>query len=187
MSLFQLPIVQFVSHPERAVHYPPWIPVRLCAPYEKPEGEGYGLAIKHSWIELGRPDGLVVVEQDMAVSFEQFEELFRGVGTDTDIVWCLPYVLYPLTTGLGYRAWAHQKMDRHEASFFVPATEPCPQKPAYFGLGCTYLPAAVLEMSNRDHLSWDYPRTDTMFSNLARRLKRKATVVGSTVAHMHYG
>lgn len=186
MAKVKIPAVQFVSHPERQVCYPDTILVRRCSRVEEPDPVGYGENIKASWIELGRPTGLIVLEQDIAASYEGLQELFGHASERPEDIFALPYLLYPVSTGLGYKAWAHRVTDRHGGIFFKPWTEFCPEKPSYFGLGATYLPAALLECSCKNGLSWHYPRTDTQFSELAISMKRPCRVVGPLAIHLHF-
>lgn len=149
-------------------------------------GPTYGECVRTAWLESRSLNGIVCLEHDIAVSRECWRELADMLIRYPQDVAAVPYLLYPRSTGREAAAWAHRSSVTDGQYLFVPATAPPPSHPSAFGLGCTYLPARLLDAMPADLGQWDYPVLDTRLSDLARELSIPCRCTPTPAIHLHY-
>lgn len=133
----------------------------------------YGRALCLHW--FGRDDdaapGLWVIEHDVAVDPGDADVMLRWIRHYPTEVVAAPYVCWPVSTNL---------LD----PFTLPDVHAGRPR---FGLGCTYLPARLLEAAGDDLAGWTYPTVDAELSALAHEIGVPVvTVRGAHVKHLHY-
>lgn len=170
----------------------PYVPYRETAGVHvvcMPAGDvSYGATVRRLGTlaaEKGAP-GIVVLEYDVAVSLELWDEIAYRCANHAQDVIAAPYLLYPASTRLDHAVWAHRASGPEGKPRFVSSIDPCPQHPLYFSLGCTYLPRALLEAMPDDLRQWDYPRLDSLLSELAREKEISCQTTIERAIHLHY-
>lgn len=180
------PIYQF--HPDRSpiVQYPPSLGVHLRWVSSRRNTCTYGEALFAARLESKSHCGLICLEHDVAVPFESWLDLFASVLYRPERVMAVPYLLYPASTRLDCAVWAHRVRGPDGKLTFVPSWRNSPDKIAAFSLGCTYLPGSLLDAMPEDLRQWDYPRLDTLLSELAREHKIEMASLGRPAVHLHF-
>lgn len=118
--------IQVIGPTATPVPLPDWVrPVRLGATSDHPRG-AYGQAIG----DHATADGLVVVEQDIALDPIAVRELMQAIARWPRWVIAVPYVLWPTSTGRDGPIWAHRIADAQGHWQPVPTTQRCPAPPA---------------------------------------------------------
>lgn len=179
-------IYQFYWLSKPQVEYPTHLGIHTRRLSDKRSHPTYGHALYAAHLESRSQRGIIVLEQDIAIDPEIIAELTDHTNQCREIVVAIPYRLYPKSTGLDTVVWAHRINSSNGQPLFVPATEECPRKPAYFGLGCTFLPSVLLEKMPEDLSQWDYPRLDSLLSMLAREHKIPCLTTNRAAVHIHY-
>lgn len=178
--------VQFV-HPSRPFVDYSFIATRWkIAVHRLEANESYGRAIVDEWLERRGDDGMVVLEQDMAVGEESWQEMAVAVALDRHVVYAVPYRLYNASTHLIHPVWAHRAPGRDSRGRFVAGNSPKPRSIARFALGCTYLPAVLLNPAAERGFAAAYPRTDDALNDLAIELALKVVTLSHAAVHLHY-
>ena len=181
-----LPIFQFALHNAVPVPYRP--SANVCVLWLPRGDESYGETMRRIGTvacKKGAP-GIVCLEYDVAVSQELFDEIeYRVKSAEGDVI-AAPYLLYPASTRLDHPVWAHRARNKEGKPRFVSSIDPCPQHPMYFGLGCTYLPKALLAAMPDDLRQWDYPRLDSLLSELAQEKGISCQATIERAIHLHY-
>lgn len=149
-------------------------------------GMTYGEHLRAAWMEQRSRRGLVVLEKDIAMSLEGWTQLARCIDCAPDLVWAVPYLLYPASTGMDRIVWAHRVFGSAEKLVFRGAHEVCPSRPDAFGLGCTFLPERLLRAMPDDLRQWDYPMLDSRLSELAREIGVACRTTSIPAIHLHY-
>lgn len=149
-------------------------------------GMTYGEHLRAAWLEQRSKRGLVVLEKDVAMSLEGWTQLARCIDCAPDLVWAVPYPLYPASTGMDRAVWAHRVFGCAEKLLFCGAREECPSRPDAFGLGCTFLPERLLRAMPDDLRQWDYPMLDSRLSELAREIGVGCRTTSVPAIHLHY-
>lgn len=81
----------------------------------------------------------VIVEWDLAVSFEDRAAFQRACWSQPDRVHVAPYRLYPVSTNLSEPVWAHRRVGQ-QPPWIYTNERLCD----LFGFGLVYLPATVV-------------------------------------------
>lgn len=180
------PIYQF--HPDRSpiVQYPPSLGVHMRWVSSRRNTCTYGEAMFAARLESKSQCGLICLEHDVAVSWEGWQNLFASIAYRPERVTAVPYLLYPVSTQLKDSVWAHRVRGPDGRLAFVPSWRDQPNEIAAFALGCTYLPGALLDAMPEDLRQWDYPRLDTLLSELARERRLEMASLGRPAVHLHY-
>lgn len=180
------PIYQFHADRTPIVNYPRSLGIHLRWVSGRSNGPTYGEALRAARLESKSAAGLVCLEHDLAVAREDWDALFASVLYKPLRVLAIPYILYPASTGRQDRVWAHRVAAADGKLAFAPASITCPTEIAAFGLGCTYLPGRLLDAMPDDLRQWDYPRLDSLLSDLARDLRLEMTALGRPAVHLHF-
>lgn len=180
------PIYQF--HPDRSpiVQYPPSLGVHMRWVCSRRNTCTYGEALFAARLESKSHCGLICLEHDVAVSFVGWQDLFASVLFRPERVIAVPYLLYPVSTQLEHAVWAHRVRGPDGRLALKPCWRDPPDEIAAFALGCTYLPGALLDAMPEDLRQWDYPRLDSLLSDLARERKIEMASLGWPAVHLHY-
>ena len=130
-------------------------------------------------------DCFMVVEHDIAVSWELIQEL-SDLHVDPSIILAVNYNLYPVSTYLTHPVIAHRDIPDGELRFIGSLPPGSLGSILAFGLGCTRLPRDFV----LDHVdpAWDYPLLDTQMSYRAASLGvgMVAYAPRSPIVHLHY-
>lgn len=180
------PIFQFCVLGRREVFYPSDIGIHKV--HVNPRVGGYGFAVRDAWQharDAGKI-GVIVLEHDIAVPREAWDEMEESIHDEPNCVIAVPYVLYPASTGLAFPVWAHRSRIADGRFDFIAADAPCPSAPAAFSLGCTFLPSRLLIELPDDLRQWDFPVLDTRLSELAQEIGVKALTTETPAVHLHY-
>lgn len=134
---------------------------------------GYGRGLYLLW--FGREDrdapGLWVIEHDVAVDPADVEMMAAQIERYPDCVVAAAYTCWPVSTHLDYPL----TLPRFDRGYWR------------FGLGCTYLPAALLDAAGEALAHWDYPSLDAELSIAAREAGIGFhRAVGARPKHLHY-
>lgn len=180
------PIYQF--HPDRSpmVQYPPSLGVHLRWVSSRRNTCTYGEALFAARLESKSQCGLICVEHDVAVPHEGWQDMLASILHRPERVIAVPYLLYPASTRLDHAVWAHRVLDQDGKLVFAPYWHYPPNEIAAFGLGCTYLPGALLDAMPEDLRQWDHPRLDSLLSELARERTIEMVSLGRPAVHLHY-
>lgn len=179
-------IFQFIPNDTPFVPYVNMVR-RGCLEHIVVHAAAYGHALRQAWRSCDpADDGLICLEHDIAMPQEAWLELAAAQAVEPEDVIAVPYILYPESTGLDSRVWAHRVRYSAGALQFVTANVACPEWPQAVGLGCTYLPAALLNAMPEDLAQWCYPRLDTLLSELAGSMCLTLRCTQRGAVHLHY-
>ena len=139
------------------------------------EGEDYmyGTGLAMAWSCRPHPDepGMLVIEADLMVDPDDLECIEQAVQEQPRDVVAAPYVCWPVSTKLAYP----MTLPRFNHGVHV------------FGLGCTWLPAKLIEsmFSELPKLTWT--QLDIGFSKRAMEMGLTVRMpYGTSVKHAHY-
>jgi hypothetical protein len=183
---FPCPIMQFLVRGKPGLPYQNPAALVIVPQGEDGHSAIYGERLRDSWRDWPDQYGLVVLEHDIAVPKETWDELAAEIIEFPRWVIAAWYRLYPVSTGLPMPVWAHRIAMQGQPSEFRCGDFPPLERPASFGLGCTFLPARLLDALPDDLGQWDYPVLDTRLSELARELGVGIRTVPTPVVHLHY-
>lgn len=179
-------VVQFV-HPSRPhVDYGGLAAAGPVVVHRLAEAETYGQAIMDEWRERPGAAGMVVLEQDIAVPHECWQELAAAVRHEPHLVHCANYLLYPASTKMNYAVWAHRVAGPDDRGLFVHGAALAPRRLLKFALGCTYLPARLLDAALARGFAAAYPCADDKLADLAIELHTPIVPLHAVVVHLHY-
>lgn len=122
----------------------------------------------------------VIVEWDIAVSFEDRQRFTEICECSPDRVHVAPYRLYPVSTNLPEPVWAHRNANRHP-----PWIAKYDLECDLFGFGLVYLPHAIVAK----YLATSPETTgDAIFSQWHHRERLGPVLVSWDVrpVHLHY-
>lgn len=134
---------------------------------------GYGSVLAGAWWGRGDLDapGLWVIEHDVAVDPGDAAAMLAQIAATPTQVVAAPYLCWPVSTRL-------------TEPFTLPDTH---HGRARFGLGCTFLPAQLLNTAGRRLEAWTYPTVDAELSTLAHLTGITVHPLrGAHVKHLHY-
>lgn len=142
-----------------------------CLEPTRPARYGDDLANAWRWRDDDAAPGLWVVEHDMAVDPGDRRRMLAQIEATPDQVIAAPYLCWPASTNL-------------PEPFTLPDVfDGWPR----FGLGCTYLPARLLNAVETELADWVYPEVDWRLSQAAHQLHVPVhTLRGAHVKHLHY-
>lgn len=180
------PIVQFAVLGRSRVVHPAHMGIHVV--WLRPDGDSYGEALRQVWQHARDHSrhGVIVAEYDVAVPLEAWLELFAAAELEPGRVIAVPYLLYPASTKLVDGPVWSNRVSCDGVPTFVTAAEPPPLTPAYFSLGCTYLPARLLMELPDDLRQWQYPVLDTRLSLLAESLGVGVMSTVTPAIHLNY-
>jgi hypothetical protein len=130
--------------------------------------------------QLDGGGGTVIIEWDLAVSFEDKERFTRICEGHPKVVHVAPYRLYPRSTNLPKPVWAHRDAGRNP-----PWISEYDSWCDLFSFGLVYLPHAIV----REYLASEPETTgDTLFSQWHHRTGHGPVHVHWAVrpVHLHY-
>lgn len=180
------PIVQFVDWRRPAIDYVEMPRIkRWKLPAEETPNRYLG-TIKYAWEHQGPSTGLVVLEQDIAIEPVHLSQLDDLILLYPSHVAVAPYVLWPKSTGREEPVWSCGDIGSFGLRVYHHARIAPPARPKWFSLGCTYLPARLLEAAPDVDGNWDYPVLDTRLSELAARLGYPCRTTQAPAVHLHW-
>lgn len=176
---------QFVPSGGRRVFYPGLPDLHVI--HISRDGN-YGEAIRQCWSHAyGTSEiGMIVLEYDMAVPLEAWQEMNAAIAESPNRVIAIPYKIYPASTKMDRPVWAHRLAFAGGPVGYAPADRPCPRNPVAFGLGATFLPSRLLLELPDDLTNWVYPTTDTRMSRLAHECGIAIVATQTEAVHLHY-
>lgn len=146
----------------------------------------YLRCIRDAWMNGFTNNGLVILEQDIAIDLRHIEEMDLSIRRDPANPACCNYPIWPVSSGADHAFWSVSRTtDRGEQRTVALADEP-PTRTSWFPLGFTYLPPAVIEAAPDNDRPWDYPILDARFSELAQRMGLHANVLPTPAVHLHW-
>lgn len=151
-----------------------------------PKHTPYGQVLRDQWDMCGNVPGMLWLEADIAIGPEHLDELERAVAADDGTVVAVPFRLYPASTRQPRVVWPFYERLPDGREQIIDARLSVPRHPLTFGLGCTYLPARLLECA-RSHLhDWDWPSLDWRLATLARHEGIPVVTTETPAIHLHY-
>jgi hypothetical protein len=183
---FPCPIYQFHVRGQVPIRYPDHLGIQLVSIPPKDHGLNYAESIR-VWWKHGAPSlGLVVLEHDVAVPLEAWQEMRDLIRDCPDSVVTVPFLLYPASTGGRVPHWSTQVRVREGELRSTPHTAAPPVPCDTFGLGCTYLPPRLLALMPEDLQHWGWPCTDWKLSQLSMDEGIHVRPTLTTAVHLHY-
>lgn len=146
----------------------------------------YGQRMRESWDRYKGASGLLWLEGDIAIEALHLNEIEQLHHRQPGCVIAVPYRLYPLSTIRKAVLWAHSSADTSGRWQLVSADEPCPSHPAAFALGCTFLPAMLLNEAEAHCDAFDWPVVDTRLSTVAAEHDIPCYTTTTPAVHLHY-
>jgi hypothetical protein len=179
-------VFQFGLDSQRRVPYPDWVIPITCGGRTSAHPDDYGERIRDTWRQYGDGRGMVVLEHDIAVDLRHWRELEEAIDFEPRFVHAVPFVLWRASTQSEHEFWSHAVFDSVIEHRLVPITEPCPSALYAFPLGCTWLPARLLDHIDLKRGNWEWPCVDAALSRLARSLSISAQSTATPAVHLHY-
>lgn len=146
----------------------------------------YGDMLTTQWRYFKGESGMLWIEGDIAVTPEHLTEIVDATLVHPGCVVAVPYLLYPATTQRPYPMWSNQGATPMGLPVAYDGIAPHPIDPAFFSLGCTFLPAYLLDRIDMRAGNWDYPCLDTRLSELAQALRVRCIATVTPALHLHY-
>ena len=146
----------------------------------------YGKVLIDIWQNAEDEIGLLWIEGDIAITPEHLYEIDRELSHHSDIVVTVPYLLYPKTTGRTWPIWSNRGITPEGVPIAYEYSQKPPARPAFFSLGCTYMPACLLDNLDTKRGNWDYPCLDTRLSETARARGVPVIATPTPALHLHY-
>lgn len=179
-------VCQFVHHSRPSIDYSAMTEIERVELPDRPEPNGYLNAILRAWRAQEAGYGMVVLEQDIAIDRRHLNELLHFTTIAPRVIWAVPYLVWPISTGRAEPLWAHSRAGSVGSRILTVAAECCPFRIDYFALGCTYLPARLLGLMPDTDREWDYPILDERISDCARRHDIHAYTTVLPAIHLHW-
>ena len=184
--MVEIPIVQCAIDDGRRVP----LPFKHLRVYTLPTSSAghscYGWLLLDVWNRYQDVPGLLWLEADVAVDPTHLEEIRLLLEQDDDQVIAVPYLLYPSSTHLSRPVWPFYVYDDHGERRILSGRDVPPRHPLSFGLGCTYLPARLLEFARPYLHDWDYPVLDSRLSAVAAAEGVPITTTQTPAIHLNY-
>lgn len=184
--MLRCPKVQIVTVGRQRVP----LPIEMYRLHIWPNGHhnhvSYGAVMMDFWRKSPDWHGMIWLEGDIAITPEHLSEMMPEIECYPDFVVTVPYLLYPRTTNREVPMWSVQGRTPTGQAVPYRYDEIHPREPAFFSLGCTYLPRKLLDLVDLTRGNWDYPCLDTRLSELAREHDIICISTDTPCLHLNY-